>query len=316
MKSKLITLLAVSTLGVLFAEAQEESAGRISPGLSPGEGFSIADFIDATTLSGRQVGGMDLDNSPADFDFTEYRFTSFFTKPINLWGDWQLMPWLDLRASQFDFGGNPLIGSLRDDIETDLFHIGLPMALYHFSEGSRWAYGAFVNPTLSSDFDHVNSDDFFLDAALAFAYQWNDCLWVGAGIYVGDMLDDPFFIGGAGFIWVPDDNWLVSFYGPRFVARRDLGERHQLGFEVSTNGGDWNVDAGNISSKVEFNSWRGGLFYRYNLTGELWLKLGGGMTFGNELNFSTREGTGLFQNRLGEADAAPYAFVSLSMARW
>jgi len=259
---------------------------------------------------------MDLDNSPAEFDFTELSLTAFLTKPISLGGDWTAIAYLDLRVSEFDINGNALIGTFVDDIQTDLFRVGIPFAIVHSKAGSRWAYGAWVNPAISSDFDHIDSADIFVDGAVAATYQWNENLVVGAGVYVSDMFRDIWAIPGAGFFWTPTEDWFISYYGPRFVARHDINDHNQIGFEVSTGGGTWNIDANNNSLKLNLRSWRTGLYYRHNLVGDIWLEAAAGYTFGNKLELQTRGGLGLFENRLGKAQSAPYASVGVSVARW
>lgn len=278
--------------------------------------FDISRYIDALSLRAKYSSGMDLDNSPAEFDFTEISLLAFITKPIRLGGNWSAIAYLDFRASKLDFDGSPLIGTVVDDLETDLYRVGLPFALYHNAPGSRWTYGAWVSPAISSDFDHIDSEDFFLDAAVAVAYQVNEKLVVGAGVYASDTLEDASIYPGIGFAWTPNDDWLLTFYGPRFIARRDINDRNQIGCEVSSNGGTWNIDAKNISTKLNLRSWRTGIYYRYNITGELWLQAAAGYTFANKLDLQTRGGVDLFPTQLGDASGAPYAFVGLSVARW
>lgn len=307
--------IACSLAVPLFAGQSIIETEAPSPSPSNTE-FDISQFIDVLTVRAKYSSGMDLDNSPAEFDFTELDLLAFVTQPIKLGGDWSGIAYLDFRASRFEFDGDPLIGPVVNDLESDLYRVGLPIVLYHNAPGSRWTYGAWISPALSSDFDHINSDDFFLDAAVAVAYQVNERLVVGGGIYASDTLEDSYVIPGVGFAWTPNDDWLVSFYGPRFVARRDINQSNQLGFEVSTNGGTWNVDSNNNSLKLNLRSWRTGLFYRYNITGELWLQAAVGYTFANKLDLQTRDGVDLFPNQLGEAGGSPYAFIGLSVARW
>ncbi|MEP4077109.1 DUF6268 family outer membrane beta-barrel protein [Haloferula sp.] len=278
--------------------------------------LDIAQYIDVLTIRAKQSYGMELDNSPAEFDFTEISLLAFITDPIELGNDWSAIAYLDFRASNMSFDGNPLIGTFADDLETDLFRVGLPFIVYHAEESSPWTYGAWVSPAISSDFDHIDSDDIFVDAAIAVAYQFNDCLAIGAGIYAADIGRDAEFFPGVGFAWTPTDDWLVTFYGPRFIARREFNERHRLGVEVSTNGGTWNIDADNNSLKLNLRSWRAGLYYRYNFTGNLWLEASAGFTFANKLDLDTRGGTELFQNSLGEADSAPFAALAFTVNRW
>jgi hypothetical protein len=283
---------------------------------SSASAVDISEYVDALTLRATYSSGMDLDNSPTEFDFSELSLTAFLTKPINLGGDWSVIAYADLRVSSFDFERSPLIGGFTDDLDTDLYHVGVPFAIYHSSEGSRWTYGAWVSPSISSDFQHIDGDDFYVNGAIAAVYQVNDCFAIGGGVYVSDMFHDIGAIPGIGFVWAPTEDWVITYYGPRFVARHDLNERNQIGLEVAYNGGTWNIDANNNSLEVDYTSWRSGLYYRYNVAGELWLEAAAGFTFANEYNLQTRGGTELFANRLGDAEGGVYGFLGLSVARW
>ncbi|MGB6223424.1 DUF6268 family outer membrane beta-barrel protein [Haloferula sp.] len=288
----------------------------LEPQLSDPYEFDISRFIDVLNFRAVYSSGMELDNSPVEFDFTELSLAAFLTKPLKLGGDWSAIAYLNFEASQFEFDGNPPIGTVIDDIESDLYRIGVPIVVLNTSANSPWSYGAWISPSISSDFDHVDSDDFFLDVAIAAAYQVNDKLLVGGGVFASDILHDPFVIPGIGFVWTPREDWLVSFYGPRFVARRDINDRNQIGFEITNNGGLWNIDSGNASRRLDFSSWRSGLYYRYNVAGEIWLHAAAGFTFANELQVQTRDGTDLFPNQLGDADPSPYVSLGISLARW
>ena len=276
----------------------------------------ISEYIDALTLKATYSSGMDLDNSPTEFDFTDLSLTAFLTKPIDLGGDWSFITYVDLSASSFDFERSPLIGSFTDDLDSDLYSVGLPFVIYNSVEGSRWSYGVWINPSISSDFQHIDGDDFFVGGAIAAGYQVNECFTIGGGVYFSDIFHDIGVIPGIGFVWAPTEDWVITYYGPRFVARYDLNDRNQIGLEVSYNGGDWNIDADNNSLQIDYSSWRTGLYYRYNVTGQVWLEAAAGFTFANEFNLQTRGGTELFQNRLGDAESGVYGSLGVSVARW
>ncbi len=276
----------------------------------------ISQYIDALTLRATSSSGMDLENSPVEFDYTEVSLLAFITKPIDLGGNWTAISYVNLETSKFNFDGNALIGAFGDDLESDLYRVGIPFVIAHFHESSRWTYGAWINPEISSDFKHIDGDDFYVSGAIAAGYKVNECFTIGGGIYVSDIFHDVWAIPGIGFAWVPNEDWLIAYYGPRFVARYDINERNQVGLEVANNGGVWNIDANNNSLEIDYQSWRSGLYYRYNLTGELWLEAAAGFTFANEFDLNTRGGTELFPNRLGKAETGTYGFIGLSVARW
>ncbi|MFC7338973.1 DUF6268 family outer membrane beta-barrel protein [Haloferula chungangensis] len=283
--------------------------------VSSAPAIDVAQFIDALTARVTYSSGMDLENAPAEFDYTELSLMAFLSQPKPLGGDWHAIAYLDLKVSEFDFEGNPLIGTFGDDLESNLYHVGVPFVFYHTNDSSRWTYGAWINPAISSDFQSVDDDDFYLGAAIAGGYQVNDCFVIGGGVYVSDMFHDASVYPGLGFVWTPTEDWLVTYYGPRFVARRDINHRNQLGLEVAYNGGTWNVDANTLSSQIDYSSWRTGLYYRYNVTGEVWLEAAAGFTFANEFNLESRGGNEIFPT-LGDAESGVYGFLGVSVARW
>lgn len=279
----------------------------------PASAIDITEYVDPTYLSLHSSFGMEFDRSPAKVDFTELRAFSFYHKPIHLGGDWDLISYIDFRTASTNLKGNPLIGILSDDIQTDLTRLSVPVAAYHSSDSSRWMYGAWSSLALATDFQHITSDDIFLDFAVGAAYKVNDCLIIGAGAYVSDTLNDPSFIGGVGFFWVPNEDWMISFYGPRFVARWQFAERTQLVYEVATNGGMWNIDANSLSLKYNLQSWRTGLILRHLVWDKLWLEAGAGVTFANKLELQTPGGTSLYNNRIGDLGSSPYAYIGCSI---
>ncbi len=284
--------------------------------------LDISKFIDATTFGATASHGMDFNElTRGDVDFSEARLWTFLSKPIDLGGDWSLLPSLNYTFSRLETDVSPLTpGPLPPRFDESLHEVSLPTIFYHSSRGSRWYYGAYVEPAIRSDFSSVDSRDFFLSAALAAAYQVNDCLVVGFGVYASDITNDPFLVAGPGFVWTPTPDWLVTYYGPKFIARREFGERHRLGFEAAWNGGQWNVDTpgffGSQSAKLDYSSIRAGFYWKYNLVSELWLELGAGMTFGNELRLESPGGRDQYPLAYGEMDGAPYVSLGLSVNRW
>jgi hypothetical protein len=177
----------------------------------------------------------------------------------------------------------------------------------------------FSNFGIRSDLGTVDSRDFFLAAAIGSGYRFSDNFMLGLGVYASDLTNAPLFMPAPVFAWTPTEDWLISFYGPRFIARRELGPNVRLGFEASWNGGSWNVDSPTPlqdSVRVDMRSFRTGFFYRQRLIGELWGEIGAGYSFANELKVNSPGGRDLFPTAYGSADSAPYFSLGLSLNRW
>jgi len=303
-------------LPLVFATALPaiEPTTTLEPGAGETPSFDLLSYIDATTAQAVYSPGMDFDNGNGELDQLRLGLRSFLSQPVRFGGDWYFVPYFRYNYQDLDVGTRP---APLDDYGSDLHQFALDLAVVRFDADSPWIYGAFVEPALFSDLSAVGSDDFFLAGAVALGYRFNDCFTLGVGLYGNDLTRDPFIIGGPGFVWTPTPDWLITYYGPRFLARREFGDATRLGFELSTNGGQWNTETGPISTKLELRSWRAGLYWRQRLgEGPVWLTLSAGYTFANEIELSTPGGTELFQNNTGELDGAPYVALGISVNRW
>lgn len=293
------------------ASAQFDDAMAQNPELA-GE-FDMASIVNASRIDAFYTSNMDIDKGPGDVSFYSLKASSFLSKPIKLGDSLTCLGYLEYGLTDVDIDGSPF-GVGPGVPETNGLHrVSLSAMMVYNRPGSRWFHGLYLAPSLRSDFGDINGDDFFLGAALGSAYRVSDKLVIGAGIYGSDLCNDPFVIGGVGFAWMPTEDWLVAYYGPRFFARRNIGDDNQLGFEIANHGGYWNVDLMADSSKLDLSSWRAGVFFRHRLEGELWLVTGAGMTFANELKLSSPGGDTRYRSDL---DSAPYAYIGLSLHRW
>lgn len=308
---------AANLLSVLLLTASPGHAGEEPDLLTPVEtepaSLDIAQYIDASRIQASYTAGMGFDGRPGEVNYFNASLSSFLCAPTPLGENLTLFNYFTYGVSDVDVDPYTVRGqALAWDF--DLLHrVSFPTALLYHESGSRWFHGLYLEPALRTDFNHVSGDDFFLSAALASAYQVNDRLVIGLGVYGSDLTNDPFLIAGPGFVWIPNDDWLVTYYGPRFLARRKLGANDTLALEIANHGGYWNVEQFGSSTKVDLRSWRAGLLYRHRLAGELWLEVGAGYTLGNKFTLSTPGGRDLFESDL---DSAPYGFLALSMKRW
>lgn len=257
--------------------------------------------------------GMDFDNSGAELENYAFQFDAFLSKPIDLFGGYTMLPLFEYEANFLRPDGVPLGIPLGDE---DLHEIGLSMFFFKMDSGSKWITGAWLNPSISTDFESVSGDDFFLDAAAAVGYQVSDCLILGAGVGALNLTGDTSVYPGIGFFWSPTQDLSVSLYGPNFRAGWDVTDSWKLGFEVGPNGGIWNIDTAGGSRNIDYTSFRVGLGSSHRLTENLWFSYGGGVTVGNSLNITNTDGSELFKNTLDDMDEGVYGFVSLNLKSW
>ncbi|MGE9271537.1 MAG: DUF6268 family outer membrane beta-barrel protein, partial [Verrucomicrobiales bacterium] len=197
-----------------------------------------------------------------------------------------------------------------------LHELTLPNFLLYQPEGSRWFHGFYNNLGLRSDFESIDSRDFFLSAAIGSGYQFNETFILGFGVYASDITNEPWLVPAPVFVWMPTPEWLVTYYGPKFIARKEFGDNTRFGFEASWNGGSWNIDTVGGSLNLDVSSLRTGLFWKQRIHKELWAEIGAGLTLANELTVTSPGGRDLFPNTYGTMDAAPYVSLGISVNRW
>lgn len=278
--------------------------------------IDFSEFLQVVSARAAYTGTMDFDGlTPGGASFSNLSLFSLLGK-VETPGGLTWLPSISYELSHFDFDARPFgLAPGAPDLEDTLHNISFPNYLI-WQQNDRWFHSLVVTPGIQSNFDSFDSRDFFLSFAAGSAYRVNDDLLVGAAVYGSNLTNDPFFILGAGFIWTPGDDWLVSYYGPRFVVRRDLGDNDSIAFEAAWNGGEWSIQSFNLDTRLDYSSYRAGLRYRHRLQGELWFDIAAGFTFGNEITLVSPGGRDLFPTALGTAGSSPYVHVGVSLATW
>ncbi|MEK7949079.1 DUF6268 family outer membrane beta-barrel protein [Luteolibacter soli] len=280
---------------------------------APSSGFDLSKLINAAEV--KYVGSFDMDfeNSVGAVDAQAFQASAFLSQPIHFAGDWQFIPQFSYEAMLLSTSGPIPSIILRDE---DLHEIEFSLYFVHMNDTSPWIYGAWLNPSLASDFQGISGHDFFFDAAGAVGYKVNDHLVIGGGAGALNISGDTTFFAGPGFAWEPNDRTLVALYGPNFKATYDVTPKWRVGFEVRPNGGIWNIDTALGDANIDYSNFRAGLTSSHNITGDLWLSYGAGMTFGGEINVTTMEGTKPFQNQLDDLESGFYGFAGLELRTW
>lgn len=269
-------------------------------------------FFDAFRVSGYGNFGMEFDNSAVELDAYQAELFTFLSKPITF-GDFSLLPAFRYEGTFLRYDGASPFFPVGDE---DLHSLELQLYMLHMKQGSPWIYGAWIQPSLSTDFDHINSDDIFLDLAVGVGYKFSERLYVGAGAAGLDLFGDASLMPGVGFIWMPTDDIMVRFLGPAFVAEWEATEDWKFGLDVRSAGGVWNIDDKNQSRTLDFTSWRAGLHAQRRLFDTWWLEGGAGFTFANEIELKTPGGLGLYENALGDLDEGVYGYLAVKKAVW
>lgn len=311
---KHLTILACLLSAAPLIAGDEIAASDENKPFAPEPGLNFLSALNAAQIEFGVNLGMDFDNSAAGLDAYSAEFFTFLGRPLSLPGGFDM-----LTAFQYESM------LLRPDTsipnfplgDEDLHELELHFALYRYTKENPWVYGAWINPSLSTDFQSISGDDFFLNVAGGVGYQFSDAFTLGIGVGGFNLTGDSRIYPGIAFVWNPCPEIFVTLFGPNFIAAREMSDSWRVGFEVRPVGGIWNYSADlGQSQNIDFRSYRAGLYSNHRLTEKLWLGVGVGITTGNKLSITNPEGSDLQKNTLGKLDSGLYAGVSLNLKAW
>lgn len=299
----LCTAAHAGTLTTTSAPVTGEAAENESPLL----------FLDTFRVSAYGNFGMEFDRSQGELDAWQAEMQTFLSKPITIAGDLVLLPTFRYEGTFLRYDGTLPGFPVKDE---DLHSLELPLWLLNYSPQSPWIYGAWVKPALSTDFDHIDSDDIFLDVAVGGGYKFSDKFYLGGGVALFDAFGDESLVPGPAFFWAPREDIRLQLLGPSFTAAWDMSEDWRLSFDVRSAGGVWNIDDNNQSRTLDFTSYRAGLHIHRRIQDTWWVEGGAGITFGNEIELKTPDGLGLNEAVLGDLDEGVFGYLAVKKEVW
>ncbi len=285
------------------------AAALCQPALS----FDALKQLASTRIDAYGSTGMDFENGAGEVETFTFSARSFLSEPISLGGDWSLIPAFVYEATLLRYDDTPAGFPVRDE---DLHSIQLPVYALKYSEDSPWIFGAYLRLGLSTDFDHIDSDDLFIDIGAGVGYRFNDKFTAGIGAVVLDTFGDDTLIPGPAFLWEPCEHISFSLIGPIFLATWQAGEDWRISLDARYTGGTWNIDSNDRSRALTFRSYRAGLHVQRRLWDQWWLEGGAGITFANKVELKTRNGRGLFEPALDRLDEGYYGYLAIKKDIW
>ena len=301
-------LLVLSLL--LFPAAAHSGPVDSGTTVAPASGQDFAPAFDALVGSAEFEGRMDFDSSAAELEASRYMLTGFLMRPVDLGNDWKFLPAFEYSFTSLDVNHASAALPLDDE---DLQHLGLHAIFYHKPVGSRWIFGGWGRANLASDFQQVNSDDFYFDLAAGAGYQVTDRLLLGAGVAALELGSDGYVLPGPGIYWKPTDEIDVQLIGALFDAIWRPSDEWVLALRAQPFGSTWNIDSNNQSRQVDLRSYTLRLHAERRLCRDMWLSLGVGFSFANQLELRTPSGQTLFKDDLGSGLSAS---VGLRVRTW
>ena len=252
--------------------------------------------FDALVASYEFQNGLEFDDSDAELDASRYSLVSFLSRPIALGGDWNFLPAFEYSMTSLDFSDTPAGFPMEDE---DLHKVGLHATLYKNAPGSRWLYGGWGRASFASDTQHIDGDDFYFDVALGGAYMVTDRFMLGLGVVGLELGSDSQMLAGPGFYWKPTEEIDVSLIGVLFNATWRPSDDWAFAMRVRPFGNSWNIDNGGESQQVDLSSYTVRLHAERRIYRDMWLSLGVGYAFANELELRDSSNDRLYKDDLG-----------------
>jgi len=248
-------------------------AGRATEFIDPAAlGFGSPAF----TLDTTYQATLDYDRGNGGLEMWETRAIL----PLGKWerGDLLIGVGVDYAWHHADFGGREGLGA------KDLQSLKARLALAWRPKDSKWWALGFVSPGLATDFEAVSSDAFTISGLGLLGYRWSARLDLAVGVYASSGLDETQVMGAVGFIWRPNDRWIVQATPPVVAIGWRPSTDWTLALVGYPGGSSWEVaetEAG--VRQVKLRLWRVAASVEKRI-GEHWrVNLRAGVSLGGEL---------------------------------
>ena len=258
----------------------------------------------AFTLDMTYQATLDYDRGSGGLEMSETRAVL----PLGKWerGDLLIGVGVDYGWHHADFGGREGLGT------KDLHSLKARLALSWQPKESKWWALGFVSPGLATDFEAVGSDAFTISGLGLLGYRWSDRLDLAAGVFASYGLDETQVMGAVGFIWRPNDQWIVQATPPVVAIGWQPSTDWTLALVAYPGGSSWEVaETKKGVRQMELDLWRVAATVEKRL-GEHWrVSVRGGVSFGGELELRD---AGSRQISSTDLEPAPFGAVALKWA--
>jgi len=257
----------------------------------------------AFTLDTTYQAKLGYDDGPDGLNMLETRAVL----PLGKWNrdDLLLGMGIDYSWHHADFGGYQGLGT------KDLHSLEARLSVFWRPEESKWWALGFVSPGLSTDFAAVSSDAVTLTALGLLGYRWNERLDLAGGVFASYGLDETQVMGAIGFIWRPNDQWIVQATPPVVAIGWQPRSDWTLALVAYPGGNSWEVaETGEGVRQVELDLWRVAASVEKRL-GEHWrVSVRGGVSVGGELELRDAD-----SHEISSTDLEPAGFGAIAL-KW
>lgn len=294
-------LTHVSFAGSILAEpASPASEGYVTELIDPAAlGFGPPAFVLDVTYQDT----LDYDARRGGVETIETRAAA----PFATWriGEVRFGTTLDYSWRHADFGPGFGLG------EKDLHTVKLRLSAFWRPENSKWWALGFVTPGIATDFSSVTSDALTLSGLALVGYQWTKTLGFAVGAYASTGVGDTNVFGAIGFIWTPNDRWIVQATPPIVAIGYRPTPDWTLGAVVHPAGDAWEVEETDSNVRqVDLSLWRAALSVERKFGPHWRVNVRGGIAFGGELELRDRE-----ERVISDTDLDPAPFGALAV-KW
>ncbi|MBX3743205.1 MAG: hypothetical protein KF712_19625 [Akkermansiaceae bacterium] len=270
--------------------------------------FPGLDFVKA---SFSYAGGMDLDDTAGELETFTLDARSVLSGPIEVTNDLTLLPMIQYKATRLNWKDTPAGFPIEDE---DVHSIALSSYVLYNQEGSPWIFAGWARAELATDFQHLNGDDVTFDLIAGAAYKFSDRLTFGLGIAAINLNNDEDYMIGPVLDWKISDTFRIGVLGPDVTASYTPDENWEFSLRGYTAGDEWNIrDAAGNSTTLDLDSYRVGLFADRRLGGDLWLRVGGGVTVMNEIEIKSPSGSRAYKD---DMDSGWFGEIALRLNVW
>jgi Domain of unknown function (DUF6268) len=256
------------------------------------------------TLDTTYQGTLDYEDGSGGLETFEMRTVVPFAKWRS--GDWLFGSSLKYSWTHADFGPAQNLGMKElHKAEVQLF------AAWQVKDSPWWALG-FVTPGVATDFQDLGSDGLTASGLALLGYRWSPTLDFAVGAFANYSLGEATALGAIGFIWQPNDRWIVQATPPILAIGWRPSREWTVGVVSYPSGGGWEVgEDGDAVRQVDLSLWRAALSVERRF-GDHWrVSARAGVAFGGELELRDAEARVISDTDL---DPAPFGAVAVKWA--
>lgn len=272
---------------------------------------TLLDDVDAARITASRVEGLGFYGNNGRLDANRYELRALLSPAIRPVEDLVLLPVFSYKLTELEFSGAPGSQPFGDE---DLHTLNVKTSIRYTPSSSKLEYGGSVGANLSTDFEHIDGDDFTFDLAANIGYRVQPDLLIGVGVAALNLNGDAVFFPGPVVEYTPCKGFAAGISGPNFKVIYVPNENWQFSFRGDASGGDWNVEGNNgISRTISLDSYRVGAYADRRLTDQLWLSVGAGVAMFNDLEYTTTSGSRLYKKDL---DDGFFGSIALRVKTW